>query len=549
MRNFAQTAEAVAATTKKSEKVRLVADYLRSLPLEEAARAAIFFTGRTFPRNDSRTLSVGGALLSGVVAELTGADASKMHSAYRSHGDLGAMAAQLWPLAPRGPRLSLTEIAEAFDKLTETRGSSPKAIVLRELFQRADAAEAKYIIKIITGDLRIGLKESLVEEAVAQAYQRPFAAVARANMMCGDISETVRLAAEDRLADAALQLFQPVSFMLASPVDTADDLISNFPEGAVVEDKFDGIRAQAHKKGARVEMYSRTLSAITEFPELVPALAAIPGEFVIDGEIVPWREGRPIAFTEFQTRLGRKQSQISLWPENEIPVRLMAFDLIQLNGRSLFETPLQERRELLHSLFASAPAVIGSHIETVKSQICRTVDEVTTAFEAAFDHGNEGIMAKGPDSPYAPGRRVRHWLKLKRPLATLDVVVTAVEYGHGKRHGWLSDYTFAVSDGGRLVNIGKAYSGLTDAEILELTPYFAAHAVEDQGHRLLVDPTIVIEVAFNNIQRSARHDSGFALRFPRIVRLRPDKTVSEIDTLQRVQQLFDLQHAASAKIA
>jgi DNA ligase-1 len=362
-------------------------------------------------------------------------------------------------------------------------------------------------------------------------------------MLTGDTSHVVRLAAEGTLKQASLRPLHPIDFMLASPVETAAEAMEYFPEGALVEDKYDGIRAQAHKAGAQVRLFSRTLDDISpQFPELIPALETLPGDFVLDGEALAWKEGRALPFSELQRRLGRKEPDAAL--QREVPVVLIAFDLLFRDGRLLLDTPLQERREELARILETSPS---KRVQLAVAQACRSAGELEQAFEAALERGNEGVMAKARDSVYAPGRRGKQWLKLKRPLATLDVVVTAVEYGHGKRRGLLSDYTFAVRDGERLLNIGKAYSGLTDAEILEMTAFFKQHVVEDQGFRLIVEPTVVIEVAFNNIQRSRRYASGFALRFPRIVRLRTDKSVAQLDTLAQVEELFARQRVRREK--
>jgi DNA ligase-1 len=332
--------------------------------------------------------------------------------------------------------------------------------------------------------------------------------------------------------------------MLASPVDTAAELVEVFPSGALVEEKFDGIRAQVHKRDDKVEMYSRTLDRVTEFPELAPAIRRVPGDFILDGEIIGWRDGRAIPFTELQQRLGRKQ--IDLFTAMMVPVSFIAFDLLLLNDEPLLDLELAERRLRMTELLSAHER---PELQYTRADLCTTVEEIEAAFVSALAKGNEGLVAKGPQSPYVPGRRGQFWIKLKQPLATLDVVVTAAEYGHGKRRGLLSDYTFAVrntdvGDGARrFVNIGKAYSGVTDAEIAKLTEFFLEHTIEDHGHVRVVNPVIVMEVAFNNVQRSNRHDSGFALRFPRIVRLRADKPVEEIDTIERVREIFVSQQA------
>ncbi len=538
MLRFAQLCESIAATTKKTEKVSLVADYLRTAPVEEAALGALYLCGRVFPRREERVLSIGFSILLRAVAKVAEKNPAQLAPVLRHHGDLGAGAEEILREHPVRSSLSLAQIAEVYASLAQQRRAAAKQVLLEHSFQRLSALEAKYFIKIATSELRIGLKESLVEEAIAKAFDQTLPAVQRANMLLGDITDVLRLAVANQLSSVSLQLFRPISVMLASPAETPADLVAAFPNGALVEDKFDGIRAQVHKHGSQVEIYSRTLDRVTEFPELLEPIRGITGDFILDGEIIGWRDGRAIPFTELQQRLGRKQ--IDLFTTAQVPVSFVAFDLLFLDGRTLLETPLAERRLLLEGLLAKAEQ---SGMQFTRAELCRTTEEIENRFLLALNIGNEGLLAKAPESPYVPGRRGQFWMKLKRPLATLDVVVTIAEYGHGKRRGLLSDYTFAVRDDGRLVNIGKAYSGLTDVEIKELTQYFVEHTTEDRGYQRDVEPTVVLEVAFNNIQRSERHDSGFALRFPRIVRLRPDKPVAEIDTLARVREIFNSQHS------
>jgi DNA ligase-1 len=538
MLRFAQLCESIAATTKKTEKVSLVADYLRSAPVEEAALGALYLCGRVFPRREERVLSIGFSILLRAVAKVAEKNPAQLAPVLRHHGDLGAGAEEILRAHPVRSSLGLAQIAEVYASLAQQRRAAAKQALLEHTFQRLSALEAKYFIKIATSELRIGLKESLVEEAIAKAFDQTLPAVQRANMLLGDITEVLRLAVANQLSSVSLQLFRPISVMLASPAETPGDLVAAFPNGALVEDKFDGIRAQVHKRGSQVEIYSRTLDRVTEFPELLEPIRGTAGDFILDGEIIGWRDGRAIPFTELQQRLGRKQ--IDLFTSAQVPVSFVAFDLLLLDGRTLLDTPLAERRLLLERLLAEAEQ---PGLQFTRAELCRTIEEIENRFLLALNAGNEGLLAKAPESPYVPGRRGQFWMKLKRPLATLDVVVTIAEYGHGKRRGLLSDYTFAVRDDGRLVNIGKAYSGLTDVEIKELTQYFLEHTTEDRGYQRDVEPTVVLEVAFNNIQRSERHDSGFALRFPRIVRLRPDKPAAEIDTLARVHEIFSSQHS------
>jgi DNA ligase-1 len=570
MQRLAETCDAIAATTKKLLKTSIVADYLKSRTTDEAAVSAVFLSGRAFPAWEETTLQVGGALLWRVVADLSGRDEAALTAAYRKHGDLGAVAGDLLP-EKSGQGLGILEVCNIFRGIAAARGPAAKTELVRDLLRRATPLEAKYIVKIMTGDLRIGLKESLVEEAIAKAYGGALKEVQRANMLLGDIGETLRLALEGRLAEAKMRMFHPLGFMLASPIESPEEGLSYFADAAV-EDKYDGIRAQAHVSEGEVKFFSRTRDEITEsFPELPDALAGLPQDAILDGEIVAWEQpGRARPFGVLQQRLGRKRVSDRLL--KEVPVAYLVFDVLYAGGELLIDLPLRERGRVLDELLAKKSNTHHGDTETrrktgrqeklafgideviapiriFRAPVFRTAspEELEELFAAAQARGNEGLMIKDLDSTYTPGMRGKSWLKMKRELATLDVVVTAVEYGHGKRIGVLSDYTFAVWDANkeRLVNIGKAYSGLTDVEISEMTQWFLEHTIEDQGFRRTVEPRIVLEVAFNNMMKSDRHDSGYALRFPRIVRLRPDKAAEEADTIERAREIFATQNQNS----
>jgi DNA ligase-1 len=563
MQRLAEACEQIAGTTKKLEKIAIVAEYLKSRTPEEAAVSAVFLSGRAFPLWEETTLQVGGALLWRMVAEVSGKSEVELTAAYRRHGDLGAVAGEILRATGRG--LNVLEVQERFRQIAAARGPAAKGAMVRELLSLSAPLEAKYIVKIMTGDLRIGLKESLVEEAIAKAYGATLGEVQRGNMLLGDIGETLKLALAGKLGDAKMRLFHPLGFMLASPAESAEEALSYFDEAAV-EDKYDGIRAQAHCAGGEVRIFSRTRDDITEsFPELPSVLAGLPADVILDGEIVAWsylaaesnEPGRALPFSALQQRLGRKKVSDEMM--RQVPVAYLAFDVLYARGELLLDRPWRERAQSLDQLLSATrmPAARrspgaqgqltfedgeqGVNAKVIRAPVFRasSAQELDALFEAAQARGNEGLMIKDIGSVYAPGRRGKSWLKLKRELATLDVVVTAVEYGHGKRIRVLSDYTFAVRDGERLVNIGKAYSGLTDAEIAEMTKWFLEHKVEDQGFRLIVEPQIVLEVAFNNMMRSERHNSGFALRFPRIVRVRHDKHPKDADTIERVREIYE----------
>jgi DNA ligase 1 len=331
----------------------------------------------------------------------------------------------------------------------------------------------------------------------------------------------------------------PTGFMLASPIAFGSSYRELAAGSWLVEDKYDGVRAQAHKHGGDVRIFSRRFNEVSRsFPELRTALSACRGDVILDGEIVAQQQGQILPFRYLQPRLQRVDPSLEL--QAEVPVAFVAFDLLAGGDTFALDRPLSERRGKLETVVVESAGL--------RLSPCRALEDgesaaaVVRAFAAARARGNEGLMLKRSDAPYTPGRRGKWWLKLKRELSTLDAVIVGVEWGHGKRRDVLSDYTFAVRagpDDDRLLVIGKAYSGLTDAEIAEMTQWFLEHRTGMlTEHAFAVVPQIVIEVAFDVIAKSALHSSGYALRFPRIVRLRSDKPASEIDTLADVERIY-----------
>ena len=620
---FAELCDALAATRSRLEKRRRIAEYLPPLDDSDAALAVHYLVGRPFAESDRRTIGVGGSLLSSALKQVTGATDADLAKAYRRHGDLGAAAHDLYRAssvpsrnAASGARgltqdsarpvlrtdsssvgrgLTLSDSANTFNALAETTKRNIRTPLITHLLARATPIEAKYLIKIMLGDMRTGVQQSMVEEAIAAAFAQPLELVRRAMLYSGDLGRVARAARAASLEDIRMTLFHALGFMLASPVETAEEaferllpqviereLSSDVAEAELeqqaertlyVEDKFDGMRAQIHcgdhEQPRRVAIYSRNREDITaSFPELERSFANFPVRCIFDGEVLGWDHAaeRALPFATFSNRLGRKIVSEDLL--RSTPVAFMAFDIMLLGDDLLLDSPLRVRRQKLehaaelhrqsgantatqaaqtrphNALFAWEPEVEplpASPLLLSKLSRPATVEQLEAEFLAARERGNEGLMVKDPESLYTPGRRGLAWLKIKRELATLDVVITGAEFGHGKRAGTLSDYTFAIRDGERLRNVGKAYSGLTDAEIAHLSAWCMEHTLEDFGHFRTVEPEIVLEVAFNNVMRSTRHDSGFALRFPRIVRIRTDKPLAEIDTLERVEEVYQSQ--------
>ena len=549
--DFANVGEAIGATPAKLEKIHLLSDYLRGLTREQLPIVTTYFTGRVFAQSDPRVLQAGWSVIFRALQEATKIGDSELHQIGGKHGDAGKSAFEVLDGRTAPQPFSIVESSDLFQNLQRARGPIAKAKLLRERFSILSAREGQYVVKILTGDLRIGLREGLVEEAISRAFDVSLEEVKQANMLLGDIGRTALLASRKELHSAELSMFRPIKCMLATPEPSADAVWNRFMEAArgdrdqsgssipgtvYVEDKFDGIRAQLHRSRNGVEIFSRDLRRITpQFPELIEQARRFDEELIADGEIIAFDEGRRLSFFDLQKRLGRKNDTADLFAgaAADVPVAFVIFDLLWLNGHSLLKAPLRQRREQLSTL------ILPPQFQRANVTPAHSATEIEQIFHEARRRLNEGLMIKDPESLYLPGTRGMFWFKLKRELATLDVVVVAAELGHGKRNNVLSDYTFAVRDEttGELLPIGKAYSGLTDVEIAELTEHFKQNTISDQGRYRRVNPNVVLEVAFNSIHPSTRHASGLAMRFPRIKAIRRDKNVDSIDTLQYAREL------------
>ncbi len=579
---FTQVNDAAAATSKKLAKQAILADYFRELDEMDLRVAVRYAAGRVFAATDERVLAVGGAIVWDVTIAIVGLDPKEFHDLVVRSGEIGEAIAQVWPMkdaqsgtgfqpvqawteggtepslipdfqhglktratSDQPPALTLHDLGDAFDHLAAAGVVERKRAMLLNLLSRCQSGrEAAYITKIIFGDLRTGVQEGVLQAAIAQAFGKTLAQIRRCQLLVGDLDEVAVLAKRDALEAAQFRLFHPIQFMLATPQDTAQiaaETMNGRPFFA--EDKLDGIRAQVHKAGDRVAIYTRTMDRTdASFPEIVEAISKVPGDFLLDGEIVPYRDGQVLPFVHIQKRLGRKKLDAHTLREN--PTTFIAFDLLYHNGILLMDCPLRQRREeLLKLIHASAQTLL-----TTESTMAATAEEIASLFELARKRRNEGIVLKDPESYYGPGRRGQAWLKLKTHLPTLDCVVTAAEFGNGKRRNVLSDYTFAVwttdpqDPDAQLVNVGKAYSGVTDDEIAQLTELFLSLSRKQVGRVHLVEPKVVLEIACDQIQKSARHASGFAFRFPRIKRIRWDKRPEDADRLSRVMEVYESTH-------
>lgn len=536
LQRFSDVLKEAEKTSGRLQKIEVLSAYLSSLADEDLAMTTNWLEGRVFGRSEGkRRLSVGSSLIRQALLEATGLPLARYKEVSATQNDSARTARLLLSESDLEPRAwSLRDLSGLFDKLVEASGSLSKVKELASALQSLHPKEGESVVRILTGGMRTGVKEGLLEEAVAKAFELEAKEIREAHMLAGDLGQVAMAARRRKLKDIRFSPLVPVKVMLASPEENAEGIADRLGFPVWLEAKYDGIRAQLHKSGRDVALFSRDLRVLDgEFPELLEEASLLDQDFVLDGEVIAYAEGRRLTFFDLQKRLGRKKAQGDLFLGAAIPVKFVAFDLLFAKGRDLLGEPLERRRRELERLNLSGMVEV---IEVMKGE---SVEEIESAFKAAKVAGNEGLIAKDPRSAYLPGRRGKSWLKLKKAMPTLDCVVIKAQQGHGKRSGVLSDYTFAVKDetSGQLLTIGKAYSGLSDQEIEDLTEFFQEHTLEKSRRVHVVEPMVVLEIAFDSIHRSKRHDSGLALRFPRIKAIRLDKSPDEIDTLVYAESL------------
>jgi len=557
-RDLAYLCERLEATTKRNLMISMVADFLRRLDKEEIEPAISMMLGRPFPKWDPRKLDVSWATLSRVIQRLTGTNWSDLSAAFRNTGDLGAAAKIIFENRKMQRQttlfekpLSILEVRNVLEAVAEASGHGSrerKERLIESLLGRALPIEVKYLIKIMVGEMRTGLQEGLMEAAVSKAFSIPLKKIQVASMLTGDVAETAALCAKegpDGLLKLKFKIFRPVKPMLAQMAEDPEEALKEHGGKTAFEYKLDGARIQIHKSGGKVRIFSRRLTDVTKsLPDIVEIIRQRVklDEAILEGEVIAiGKNGNPLPFQHLMRRFRRVYS-IERMIE-EIPVELYLFDIIYMNGKSLISFPYVERRRRLEE------AVSGVFL--TKQLITSNSKEAEHFLEEAINEGHEGLMAKRLNSPYIPGIRGKHWLKVKKTLEPLDLVIVAAEYGTGRRHEWLSDYYLAARDEetGEFLTIGKTFKGLTDREIEEMTERLKQIAVEERGHIVIVKPQIVVEVAYNEIQKSPKYKSGMALRFARITRIRDDKGPEEADTIQRVRQIYEQQFLRKSKLS
>lgn len=543
---FAEVCQALSQTQSRLQMAELAGDFLAALNPEEAEAAARFLIGRALPVGDEAQLNISGRAVWLVAAEITQASdrGEDIFAAAVDFGDAVEIVMRLRTDEP-APTLTIAEVERQLREIATVEGRHArrrKLDLLRSLLICATPLEAKYLAKIVIREMRHGMSEGIILEAIAHATGRPIAEVRRVNMMQGDPGRVLRAlrgaAVADPPASTATVAVRPLKPMLAQPAETIADAFAIVGPQIALEHKLDGARVQIHGTGGHIRIFSRRLNEITpSLPEIVEAMQArlASRNFIFDGEVLPVdQQGNPLAFQELMRRFGRIREIERLRADQ--PVRLYLFDLLGLDDRLLIDEPYRERFAMLEDIAQ------GIGLEVVGRCLPATLTEGEQFYHSARAAGFEGVVAKALESRYSPGSRGRGWLKIKG-VSTLDLVIVAADWGYGRRHGWLSNYHLAARGraNGEFVELGKTFKGLSDDQFRDMTGRLLALKTEERGGTVFVRPEVVVEVAYSDIQRSPQYKSGMALRFARIVRLRDDKAPEEADSIDHVSAEFERQ--------
>jgi DNA ligase-1 len=519
---FAALCDSVAKLEKTSsrlEKRRIAAEFLKSLRPDEVEAGALLIIGRVFPDADARSLNVGWATLQRVLEALP-------------------------PVVASVP-LSLLEVYRTFERVAATSGPDSQRArqdELAALLGRATEGERSVLMRVISGEMRTGASEGLMLEAIAEASGTKAASVRAASLFAGDVGSLARIAlveGEAALSALSVKLLEPVRPMLAELGESPAGVLAEHGGETAVEFKLDGVRIQLHRSGEEVKIFSRRLTEMTRsIPEIVEWARTVPAQsFLAEGEVVAVdAQGRPRPFQEVMRRMTRVHDIDA--SRKEIPLELRLFDLLWLDGQSLLGAPYRERWAALEALVPEerrVPRLVTSDAAEIEAFLAR-----------AMALGHEGLMAKDLSAPYAVGKRGKRWLKLK-PAETLDVALLAAEWGHGRRQGTLSNYWLGVRHGEEWEMLGKTFKGLTDAERLQVMERLLAAKVSETDWVVHVRPEVIVEVTYNEIQKSPRYTSGFSLRFARVTRIRDDKGPADADTYERVESLYQRQFERKAR--
>lgn len=548
--SFAELCQRVEGVSGSLEKIDLAAAFLKELNDDELAVASGFIMGDLFPPSLDLVMGVGPSILYEAMARACGCSTEKISDMLRATGDPGLVAsAAVEKKKPIGfaafvedEPLCIEEVYQRFLAVARASGKGSQDTRIKNLqylFSKATPLEAQYIARLAIEDMRIGIGEGGIRDAIARAFSRDAADVERAYNLTNDIGLVAVNARKGTLSDLNVLINHPIKMMLAQ---LGEGIPASMQElgSAAVEWKYDGARVQIHKDGKRVRIFSRRLEDVTRsLPEIVRLAQEVRADkAILDGEAVAiGKDSRPLAFQEILKRFRRKYNVEK--QAKETPLRLFLFDLIYLDGKSTVDLPLARRRELLEGIVD--PSILAGQIVT------DSVQKAEEIYRQALETGHEGLILKNPLSLYSPGKRGKNWLKIKPVMETLDLAVIGAKWGEGRRASFLGSYRLACLDEatGKLLDIGWVATGLTDEALAELTEMFRELILVQKSMEVELKPAVIFEVAYEEIQKSQSYSSGYALRFPRLVRVRDDKSLEEADSLERVESLYRVQRGRS----
>ena len=543
--DFSDLCERLEAISSNLEKRDIIAEFLKKIrDDDELYNTVLFLMGDVFPMWDERDLGTGPGLLYEALKFATGLRKEEIEELIKEKGDLGLAVEEAIKRKKQqtlfAEELTVKSLRRSFDEISRMTGKGSqtgKIRALADLFISTSPGEARYLARLILGELRIGVGEGTMRDAIARAFNADPELVERAFMLTSDLGKTAVIAkneGEAGLKRVGLTPHIPVRMMLAQVAASLEEAISEMGT-AVVEWKYDGGRVQVHKTGDKITVFSRRLENITEsIPEIVAGVKEhVKGDVILDGEVIAIKNGKPMPFQNVLRRLRRKYDIDD--KAEEIPLFVVFFDILYRDGKNLIDLPLMERRRNLEEVI-TGEGVISIAIEIVTAN----PEEARKVYNDALNAGHEGVMIKNPSSRYSPGRRGKNWLKVKPTLETLDLVVVGGEWGEGRRAKFIGSYELACYDPSTdgFLRVGRVATGFTDEQLEELTSIFADLIEYEEGKIVRFVPKIVFEVAYEEIQKSPKYESGYALRFPRLVRVREDKSPNEADTIDRVEEIY-----------
>lgn len=550
---LAEVYERLETTSSKLEKTEIIANFLEKTPDDLLTIIPSLIMGKIFPEWSSSELGVGPGLLYDTIGFITGVQKEELKKTIKEEGDVGKAAEKLFEKKVQATllakKLTVEKVYENFEKVASASGmraQNKKIKLISELLTNASPKEARYLVRTILGELRVGVAEGLVRDAIAKTFDVPPSVVERAYMLTNDfgkVAQTAKQGKEEGLKALSMAVGVPLKPMLAQLSPSIEKALEDVGKAAF-EIKYDGARIQIHKKGEEVTIFSRKLENVTKpLPDVIKNVkkAIKAKDVIIEGEAVAVdpETRKPKAFQDILRRFRRKYDVEKM--AKEIPFETYIFDILYMNGKSMIDKPFENRRKKLEEI--TMP--IEKRFELARQLVTEDAKKAEQFYHKALEMGHEGVMIKNLEAPYIPGARVGYMYKIKPTMETLDLVIVGALWGTGKRAGWLSSYILGAKDEetGEFASVGRVGTGVTEEQLEDMTQRLKPLIKYESGIKVELTPSLVVEIAYQEIQKSPKYPSGFALRFPRVVKIREDRKAGDADTINRVKELYEMQRS------